>query len=303
MEVLGTGGDVPAARLAEAASTADGLITLLTDRVTRALLESAPRLRVVGNFAVGYDNVDVPAATELGVQVCNTPNVLTEATADLAFSLLLAAARRIVEADRYVRQGAFRKWDPGRFLGRAVSGTTLGIVGFGRIGKAVARRGLGFGMRILYTGPRRAAPDAERALAAEFVDKETLLRSSDFVSLHAPLTDETRHLIDRAALALVKPGSVLVNTARGALVDETALADALASGPLGAAALDVFEHEPDVVPALRGLDNVVLAPHIGSATLETRIRMADAITADVLGVLMGEPPKSPVNHPQRPRGR
>jgi glyoxylate reductase len=301
MTVLSDDGNVSAARLSEAVLDADGLLSMLTDSVTRELMTSAPRLRVVGNCAVGFDNVDVPAATELGIQVCNTPNVLTDATADLAWALLLAAARRIPEADRVVRNGEFERWQIGLLLGRSVAGRTLGIVGLGRIGRAVARRAAGFGMRVLYTQRRRAEPEQERALGVEFVDKKALLTRADFVSLHLPLTEDTRHFIDRQALSLMKADAVFVNTARGALVDEAALVDALRDERLGAAGLDVFEHEPAVHPGLSTLPNVVLAPHIGSATAETRSLMAESVARDVLRVLDDEPPQHPVNTPMKRR--
>jgi glyoxylate reductase len=297
--VLSDDGNVSAERLAEAVREADGLLSMLTDDVTRKLLEAAPRLRVVGNCAVGYDNVDVAAATELGIQVVNTPNVLTEATADLAWALLLAAARRIAEADSLVRRGRFERWQIGLLLGRSVHGRTLGIVGLGRIGSAVARRAGGFSMRVLYTQRRRAPSDVERALGAEYVDKERLVREADFVSLHAPLTEATRHFIDREALGRMKAGTVLVNTARGALVDEAALVDALAKGPLGAAGLDVFEREPALHPGLAALPNVVLAPLIGSATAETRSMMAESVARDIIRVLDGAAPENAVNTPAR----
>jgi glyoxylate reductase len=271
---------------------------MLTDAVSRELMAKAPRLRVVGNCAVGFDNVDVTAATELGIQVCNTPNVLTEATADLTWALLLATARRIPEADRLVRSDGFERWQLGLLLGKAVHGRTLGIVGLGRIGSAVARRATGFDMRIVYAQRRRAPEELERALGAEFVEKRTLLSQADFVSLHLPLTPDTRHFLDRNALALMKPDAVLVNTARGALVDEAALVDALGSGRLRAAGLDVFEREPELHPGLAALPNVVLAPHIGSATAETRSLMAESVARDVLRVLDGVPPENPVNTPR-----
>lgn len=297
MTVLSDDGNVPSSRLSEAVRDADGLLSMLTDAITREVMAGASRLRVVGNCAVGFDNVDIRAATELGIQVCNTPNVLTEATADLAWALLLAAARRIPEADRCVRNGEFERWQIGLLLGRSVAGRILGIVGLGRIGRAVARRASGFGMRILYAQRRRAEPELERALGAEFVDKHSLLAQADFVSLHVPLTDATRHFIDRDALALMKPDAVFVNTARGALVDEAALVDALRTRRIAAAGLDVFEREPALHPGLAALPNVVFAPHIGSATAETRSLMAESVARDVLRVLAGEAPLNPVNTP------
>jgi len=299
--VLGDDGNVSAERLASSVRDADGLLSMLTDRITRELMARSPRLRVIGNCAVGYDNVDVVAATELGIQVCNTPNVLTEATADLAWALLLAAARRIPEADRVVRSGGFERWQIGLLLGQSVHARTLGVVGLGRIGRAVARRATGFDMSVLYTQRTRAPANVEKQLCAEFVDKRTLLAEADVVSLHVPLGPDTRHFIDANALSLMKRTAVLVNTARGAIVDEAALVDALRAGRIAAAGLDVFEHEPKIHPGLHALPNVVLAPHIGSATAETRERMAESVARDVIRVLEGLPPENPVNSPSRPR--
>jgi glyoxylate reductase len=275
------------------AATLDALVALLTDRVDGALLDRAPRLRVVANVAVGIDNVDLAACTARGVTVTNTPGVLTEATADLAFGLLLAAARRIAEGDRLVRQGAFAGWTPSFLLGARVHGATLGLVGMGRIGQAMARRARGFGMKVVYAAPRPLEPAMERALGATHLELEPLFAVADFVSLHCPLTSETRHLVDAQRLARMKPGAVLVNTARGGCVDESALAAVLASGQLGAAGLDVFEDEPRVHPALRTLENVVLAPHIGSADRPTREAMAGIAADNVLAVLAGAQPLTP----------
>jgi glyoxylate reductase len=293
--VLSPDGRVARSELERALADAEGLLCLLTNPVDRGLIAKAPRLRVIGNCAVGYDNIDVAAATERGIVVSNTPNVLTEATADFAWALLMAAARRVVEADRFVRAGRFHGWELGLLLGRPVHATTLGIVGLGRIGSAVARRASGFSMRVLYAQPRRAAPELEQELGASFVPLEALLRDSDFVSLHVPLSSATRHLIDRAALARMKPTAVLVNTSRGPLVDEAALAEALAAGRLAGAGLDVFEREPEVPPELVSLENVVLAPHIASATDETRAAMARSVAEDIVRVLAGQRPRSAVN--------
>ena len=292
--VLDPSGHVGEAELAAALRSADGLLCLLTNRITRALLEGAPRLRVVGVCAVGYDNVDVRAATERGIVVCNTPNVLTEATADFAFALLLAAARRVVEADRFVREGRFRGWELGMFLGKPVHGATLGIVGLGRIGRAVAARARGFSMRVVYHQRRRADPALERELAAEFRSLDQLLAESDFVSLHVPLSAESRHLIGARELAAMKRDAILINTSRGPLIDEAALQAALASARIGGAALDVFEREPELTPGLTSETRVVLAPHIASATGETRSQMARSVAEDVLRVLAGKEPRSPV---------
>jgi glyoxylate reductase len=279
--------------LREAASL-DAIVSLFTDRIDGALLALAPRLRVVANFAVGYDNIDVAACRARQVVVTNTPGVLSEATADLAFGLLIAAARRIAEGDRLVRRGAFLGLTPSFLLGVPVHGATLGIIGLGRIGQAVARRARGFGMRVLYTGRRPAPFDVERTLDATFLPLDDLLGQADFVSLHCPLTPETYHLVDAPRLARMKPGAVLVNTTRGGCVDEAALAEALVSGPLVAAGLDVYEREPDVHPELLGLDNVVLAPHIGSADRPTREAMARIAVDNVLAALGGRPALNPV---------
>jgi glyoxylate reductase len=279
---------------ARAAGSIDAIVALLTDRVDAALLARAPRLRVVANVAVGVDNVDLAACRARGVAVSNTPGVLTEATADLAFGLLIDAARRITEGDRIVRRGAFPGWTPSVLLGARVHGATLGVVGFGRIGQAVARRARGFGMHVLYASRAPIAPPLERALGATHVPVDDLFERADFVSLHCPLTPETRHLVNAERLARMRPGSVLVNTARGGCVDEAALAEALARGPLGAAGLDVFEDEPRVHPALLAIENVVLAPHVGSADRPTREAMARTAAENVLAVLAARPALTPV---------
>lgn len=295
--VLSQDGDVPSEALGAALERSDAVLSMLTDRISRAMLQRASRLRVIANCAVGFDNIDVAAATELGIRVCNTPDVLTEATADLAWALLLSAARKIPEADRFVRAGSFHRWQIGAFLGAAVHGRVLGIIGLGRIGQAVARRARGFDQRVLYTQRRRAPLEVESALGVEWVPLDELLFRSDFVSVHVPLTPETRHLLGRSALARMKPGAVIVNTSRGAVIDEGALSEALTAGKLAGAGLDVFEQEPRIHPGLLALPHVVLTPHIGSATAETRSRMAEAVAEDILRVLRGEAPANPVNHP------
>jgi glyoxylate reductase len=255
----------------------DALLCLLTDRIDAEFLARAPRLRIVANLAVGTDNIDLAAARARGVAVSNTPDVLTDATADLAFALLLAAARRLPWADRYVRGGGFTGWRPDLGLGLDVTGRTLGIVGFGRIGRAVAERARGFRMEVLWNGRAGGVPLDE------------LLARSDFVSLHAPLTPETRHLIGARELRRMRPHAVLVNTARGPLVDEAALVHALREGWIAGAGLDVFEREPALAPGLADLPQVVLAPHIGSATPATRDRMAEIAAENIIAVLRGEP--------------
>lgn len=278
------------ADLLERAASADGLITLLTDTVDAALFDACPKLRIVANCAVGFDNVDVAEATRRGVVVSNTPGVLTDATADFAFALLLAAARRLVEGDRLVRSGTWSGWKPTELLGASVAQTTLGIIGLGRIGRAVARRARGFDMRVVHTGGR----DSD-GLGAVEVELDQLLAESDFVSIHCPLTPDTRHLIDETALAAMKPTAVLVNTARGPIVDEAALVTALERGEIAAAGLDVFEQEPRVHPGLRASDRVILAPHAGSATTNTRRLMATMCTDAIKAVLSGERPANAVN--------
>lgn len=286
--------DVVVGGLEQDLATFDALVTLLTDRVDAALLRRAPRVRVVANVAVGVDNVDLAACRARGVRVTNTPEVLTEATADLAFGLLLAAARRIAEGDRAIRSGGFPPWTPTTFLGAPVFGASLGILGMGRIGAAVARRARGFGMRVFYTQRTRLSRGLERALLSTFVSPDDLFGRCDFVSVHCPLTDETRHVVSAARLRSMKPGSVLINTARGGCVDEAALAAALLGGPLAAAGLDVFEHEPRVHPDLLKRDNVVMTPHVASADRRTREAMARLAADNVAAFARGAPLLSPV---------
>ncbi len=282
-------------QLLEGAAGAAALITLLTDRVDGAVLDAAGEgLRIVANCAVGYDNIDVAAARDRGVVVTNTPGVLDQASADCAFGLVLATARRLVEADRFVRSGADWIWGPQSFVGLDLSGgATLGIVGLGRIGMAVARRAAAFDMRILATG-RRATSEEAASYGVEAVDLPRLLAESDVVSLHCPLTPETHHLIGADELAAMKPTAVLVNTARGPVVDEAALVEALRSGEIAAAGLDVYEDEPRLHPGLRELDNVVLLPHIASAGQATRDAMGLLAVDNVRAVLAGEPARTPV---------
>jgi len=288
--------DRPATRaeLLDHLGEADALLCMLTERIDAEALAAAPRLRVVANLAVGYDNVDVAAATQAGVVVTNTPDVLTEATADLTWTLILAAARRAGEAERTVREGRWRGWGPSQLLGQPVWGRTLGIIGMGKIGAAVARRGRGFGMAVVYHN-RRRAPQVEAELGARYVELDELFATADVISLHAPLNDESRHVIDAGALARMKPSAVLVNTARGPLVDEAALVEALATGTIAAAGLDVYEREPELAAGLRDLEQVVLLPHIGSATTEARGAMAELCCRNILAVLAGDPALTPLN--------
>jgi lactate dehydrogenase-like 2-hydroxyacid dehydrogenase len=266
----------------------DGLLCLLTDRIDAGIMDAAgPELRIISNHAVGVDNVEVAAATARGIPVGNTPGILTDATADMAFALLLAAGRRVVEGDRLVKTGGWKTWGPGFMLGADLAGATLGIVGFGRIGRAVARRASGFGMRILFNDPSQASP--EPGVTAAQVDLATLLKESDFVSLHTPLTNETRGLINAFTLRSMKPTAVLVNTSRGTVVDQEALFDALSAKRIFAAALDVTVPEP--LPAdhpLLSLDNCIVVPHIASASWQTRQLMSRMAAENLIAGLKGE---------------
>ena len=287
----------PRAELLEAIAGCHGVVTLLTDRVDDEFLDAAgPQLKVVSNYAVGFDNVDVPACTKRGIPVGNTPGVLTETTADLAFALLMAAARRIPEGDRYVRAGKWKTWGPLLLLGPDVHGATIGIVGFGRIGQAVARRAMGFGMTVLYHDVRRAEAAVEAAYNATFLPLEDLLPRSDFVSLHVNLTPETKGLIDAEKLSWMKPTAVLVNTSRGPVVDGPALADALKAGTIFGAGLDVTDPEPIPMDSpLVGLENCLIVPHIASASRATRGKMAEMAAANLLAGVRGERIPTPVN--------
>ena len=281
--------------LHSAVAGADAAVTLLHDRVDDAFLDAAgPALRIVANVAVGYDNVDVEACTRRGVVVSNTPGVLTEATADIAFALILMSTRRLGEGERLIRARTPWSWSMFFMLGTGLQGKTLGIVGLGKIGQATARRARAFGMEIVYAGRRRAAEDVEAELSVRFLPLDELLTTADVVTLHCPLSAETRHLIDAAALARMQPSSHLVNTTRGPVVDEAALAEALRAGAIAGAGLDVFEREPEVHPDLLELENVVLIPHLGSATIETRTAMGVLAAENVVAVLGGSAPVTPV---------
>ena len=272
---------------------ATGLIPLLEHRIDAAVLDGFPDLKIIANYAVGYDNLDVAEAARRGIQVTNTPDVLTDATADLAWALLLAAARRVGEGDRTMRSGSFQGWQPQLLLGMELRGKKLGVVGAGRIGAAVARRAPGFGMEVLYAC-RTRKPHLERDLSARFLSLDDLLGQADVVTLHVPLTRATHHLLDARRLGLMKPQAVLVNTSRGAVVDEAALADALRDGRLWGAGLDVYEEEPRVHPGLVECDRAVLLPHLGSATREARRAMAAMAWVNVQAVLEGREPPNPV---------
>ena len=286
---------LPPAGLIQRARGKQGIVSQLTDRFDAAQIGKLEGVRVIADVAVGFDNVDLRAATRRGILVTNTPDVLTDTTADLAFALLLAVARRLVEADRYVHSGQWRRWAIDLLAGQDVHHQTLGILGLGRIGQAVARRARGFGMRILYHDARRAPAPLERELGIEFVDRERLLAESDFISLHVPLGDSTRHLIGAPELRKMKRSAILVNTSRGPVVDEAALAEALAEGWIAGAGLDVFENEPQVHPRLLELSNVVLAPHIGSASLATRRAMSMLAAENCVAALEGRRPPNLVN--------
>jgi glyoxylate reductase len=286
---------IPRADLLALVAGAEAILTLLGDQVDEELLEAAgPQLRCVANVAVGYDNVDVAAATQRGVVVTNTPGVLDEATADLTMALILAATRRLAEGDRLVRSGRDWSWGMGFMLGSSLQGKLLGIVGLGRIGLWVAQRARAFGMEIAYHQRNPVPAEVETALRAERMSLERLLAEADVLSLHCPLTPETHHLIGAAELRAMKPSAVLVNAARGPIVDEAALAEALAAGTIAAAALDVYEREPQVEPRLLELDNAVLAPHLGSATVETRMAMAGLAARNAISVLSGQGPLTQV---------
>jgi glyoxylate reductase len=274
---------------------ADAVVTLLHDRVDDAFLDAAgPQLQVVANVAVGYDNVDVPACAARGVRFTNTPGVLTDATADIAFALILMVTRRLAEGERLVRSQRPWNWNMFFMLGTGIQGKTLGIVGLGQIGTATARRARAFGMEVVYAGRHPADPALEAELGARFLSLDELLETADVVSLHCPLTEETRHLITARRLRQMKATAFLVNTTRGPVVDEGALADALRDGVIAGAGLDVFEREPEVHPGLLELDDVVLIPHLGSATVETRTAMAVLAARNAIAVLHGEEPPTPV---------
>jgi glyoxylate reductase len=282
-------------RVLELIGDKDGLLSMITDSVDGELMDRAPRLRMIANMAVGYNNIDLEAASARRIPVSNTPGVLTDATAELAFALILAAARRVVEMDGLTRRGEFRFWAPMLLLGTEVTGKTLGIVGLGRIGKAVARRARGFDMRVLYHNRERLDTAEEREFQAEYADLERLLRESDFVSLHVPLTGETKYFIGAKELAQMKPTAFLINTSRGPVVDEQALVKVLRERRIGGAGLDVYENEPVLAPGLAELDNVTLLPHIGSGTLETRTRMASLAVENLLAGLRGDVPPNILN--------
>jgi glyoxylate reductase len=282
-------------RLLDEVKDKNGVLCIISDVIDEAVLKAAPHLKIVANFGVGYNNIDVAAAARRGILVTNTPDVLTDATADLALALILAVGRRLVEGDRMVRRQQFRYWAPFHFLGREISGKTLGIVGLGRIGRAVARRAAGFKMQVVYHNRRRLPMEEEKALGLTYLPFDQVLACADYLSLHVPLTAETHHLIGASQLARMKPGAFLINTSRGPVVDEQALSTALQNGRLAGAGLDVYENEPEVAQDLLQLDQVVLLPHVGSATRETRHRMASLAADNLLAGLAGQSPPNRVN--------
>jgi glyoxylate reductase len=283
-------------QVAEAIEGVEALIPLLTVRITDDVLRRADRLKVVANVAVGYDNIDVEAATRRGIWVTNTPGVLTEATADLTWAIMLGLVRRVIEGHRMMLEGRYHGWELTMLLGADMGGKTLGLVGFGQIGRAVARRAAGFGMDLIFFDPAVGEEEVDLGLSrARGVPLEELMRRSDVVSLHTPLTDETHHLIDARRLGWMKPSAYLVNTSRGPVIDEAALVEHLRAGRIAGAALDVYEHEPRLAPGLAELKNVLLLPHLGSATRETRTAMARLAARNADAVLSGRPPLTPVN--------
>jgi glyoxylate reductase len=289
VEVYSGDGELTQGELIARLQGKQGLVSILTTPVNSAVLDACPDLKIVANIAVGYNNIDVAAARERGVMVTNTPDVLTEASADLAWALILAITRRLVEGDRLVRAGGWKGWALDFMLGSDLRGKQLGVIGFGRIGQAVAARATAFGMRVAYQSRKAAGPPDYQPMPYD-----RLIATSDVVTLHCPLTDETRHLIDQKSLARMKRSAYLVNTSRGPVVDEAALVWALKNRIIAGAGLDVYENEPHVHPDLAKLENVVLAPHLGSATTETRTAMADLAVHNVIAVLTGNPPLTPI---------
>jgi glyoxylate reductase len=286
---------LPRAELLKRVSSCEALICVITEKVDEELLSAAPKLRIAATVSVGYDHIDVDACTRHKVAVTNTPGVLDDTTADLAWALLMAVARRLVEADTWVRSGTWLGWDIDQLIGADIHGKTLGVVGLGRIGRRMARRAHGFDMRVIYSNRTRATIDVEKDLRVEFVDMDTLLRESDFVSLHVPLLPDTRHLIAAESFEKMKVTSFLINTTRGPVVDEGALVEALKNKKIAGAALDVYEQEPLVHPGLLEMKNVLLAPHIGSASVETRTKMSVMAAEDAVALFEGRRPPNVLN--------
>jgi len=272
-----------------------GIISLLVDNIDRDIIEAASDLKIIANCAAGYNNIDVEYATTKGIYVTNTPGVLTDTTADLTWALLLSVARRIPQADQFTRNKKYKNWELDLFLGKDLGGKQLGIIGMGRIGKAVALRARSFKLKTVYTDPKKLTPDEEKKYKANYLPLEKLLESSDFVTIHTVLTKDTHHLISRKNIHLIKKQAILVNVSRGPVVEEKALAEALENGDLWGAGLDVYENEPEIENKLLSLDNVVLLPHIGSASYGTRIKMSMMAAKNLVQVLTGKPPINPVN--------
>lgn len=272
----------------------DAVLTMVNNFVTDDIIQQAPKLKVIGNCGVGYNNIDIASAEKHGVIVTNTPDVLNDATADLTWAMILGIARRIVEADKFVREGKFTGWLPHLFIGNMVYGKKLGIIGLGRIGRAVCKRAKGFKMEVYYYNRNPLPKAQEEALNATYKNLEDLLRECDYITIHAPLNEDSHHLIGRDELNLMKKDAYLINTSRGPLIDEQALYEHLKDGKIAGAALDVYEHEPEIVEGLLGLDNVILLPHIGSATYETRTNMAELAAKNIANVLSGKEPLTPV---------
>jgi len=283
---------IPRDLLARKITDCDALVCLLSDRIDDFVLRSAQKLKIVANYAVGYDNIDINSAKKRKIMITNTPGVLTNATAEIAFSLLIVLTRKIVEADKFMREGKFLGWDPMLFLGDELTGKTLGIIGLGRIGQDMSLKCKAFGMKTLYYNRKPVDPEIEKQLSATYTSLENLLQKSDVVSIHAPLTDETHHLINAETIGKMKRGSYLINTSRGNIIDEEALVRGLESGKIKGAGLDVYEFEPEITHKLLGMSNVVLLPHIGSATHETRNRMSEMVAENVIAALEGRRPNN-----------
>ncbi len=283
------------AEIIEGIKGKDALLCLLTDTIDGELMDANLNLKVISNYAVGFNNIDVDAATQRGIPITNTPGVLTETTADFAWTLLMATARRIVEGDKFTRAGKYKGWGPMLLLGCDVYGKTLGIVGMGRIGQAMARRAIGFDMKVIYFDEYRLSQDKEKELGVEYMSFEEVIKTADFVSIHVPLMDSTHHLFKKEEFEMMKENAILINSARGPIVDEKALVEALKNKTIAGAGLDVYEDEPLLASGLAELDNAVLAPHIASATVETRTKMATMAAANVLAALEGKVPPNIVN--------
>jgi glyoxylate reductase len=286
---------IPRGELLKRVADREALVCLITEKVDEELLAAAPKLRITATVSVGYDHIDLAACTRHKVLVTNTPGVLDDTTADLAWALLMAVARRVVEGDVWVRSGTWSGWDIDQLVGSDVHGKTLGVIGFGRIGRRVAKRAQGFEMRVIYNSRNRAPREVEKELRAEFVDMDRLLREADFVSLHVPLLPGTHHLISEGSFGKMKGTAFLINTTRGPVVDEAALVGALQQGKIAGAALDVYEREPQVHPGLIGLKNVVLLPHVGSASIETRTKMAVMAAQNIAAFFEGRRPPNALN--------